>query len=105
MRPCQASLFRKIHCRNIASQNKPKPPDRYNFNPEISFDDAPDPKPLQYPTVTSQDLAQRTTPPTCVKMLIRDYIEDSLYNPHYGYFSKQATVFSSFSSEDSGGFD
>ncbi|KLO19074.1 DUF185-domain-containing protein [Schizopora paradoxa] len=27
-------------------------------------------------------------------MLVRDFIEDSLYNPHYGYFPKQATIFS-----------
>ena len=26
-------------------------------------------------------------------MLARDFIEDSLYNPHYGYFSKKATIF------------
>ncbi|KAI8888785.1 DUF185-domain-containing protein [Backusella circina FSU 941] len=27
-------------------------------------------------------------------MLVRDYIDDSLYNPNYGYFSKQAVIFS-----------
>lgn len=26
-------------------------------------------------------------------MLVRDWIEDSLYNPHYGYFPKQAVIF------------
>ncbi|KAF9069791.1 DUF185-domain-containing protein [Rhodocollybia butyracea] len=26
-------------------------------------------------------------------MLVRDFIEDSLYNPNYGYFSKKATIF------------
>lgn len=26
-------------------------------------------------------------------MLMRDFIEDSLYNPYYGYFSKHATIF------------
>ena len=26
-------------------------------------------------------------------MLVRDYIEDSLYNPNYGYFPKQAKIF------------
>ena len=26
-------------------------------------------------------------------MLMRDFIEDSLYNPHYGYFSKNVTIF------------
>jgi hypothetical protein len=28
-----------------------------------------------------------------MKMLLRDFIEDSLYNPHYGYFSKNVTIF------------
>ena len=31
--------------------------------------------------------------PTCVKLLVHDFIEDSLYNPHYGYLSRQATVY------------
>lgn len=26
-------------------------------------------------------------------MLARDFIEDSLYNPHYGYFPKQVHIF------------
>jgi hypothetical protein len=26
-------------------------------------------------------------------MLLRDFVEDSLYNPHYGYFSKNVTIF------------
>lgn len=26
-------------------------------------------------------------------MLARDFIEDSLYNPHYGYFPKQVNIF------------
>ncbi|EIW79150.1 DUF185-domain-containing protein [Coniophora puteana RWD-64-598 SS2] len=26
-------------------------------------------------------------------MLVRDYIEDALYNPHYGYFSRKAQIF------------
>lgn len=28
-------------------------------------------------------------------MLVRDFIEDSLYNPNYGYFPKQVTIFTS----------
>jgi hypothetical protein len=36
-------------------------------------------------------------------MLVRDYIDDALYNPNYGYFSKQAKIFST--SQDSNGFD
>lgn len=68
--------------------------------------------------MTAKDLRHRREPPTRVKMLVRDFIDDSLYNvskpsfgmrysevnraktacscqPHYGYFSKQATIFSS----------
>lgn len=63
--------------------------------------------------VTAADLARRfTKPPRSVHMLLRDFIHDSsvhfychlcwtelkasrLYNPHYGYFSKQATIFDS----------
>lgn len=26
-------------------------------------------------------------------MLARDFIDDSLYNPHYGYFPNQVTIF------------
>ncbi|KAI1432171.1 S-adenosyl-L-methionine-dependent methyltransferase [Xylaria sp. CBS 124048] len=48
----------------------------------------------EYPTVTADDLRSRRERPRRVKMLMRDFIEDSLYNPHYGYFSKQVVIFS-----------
>jgi hypothetical protein len=66
-----------------------------NFNPEVYFDDAPNPQHAKYKRVTSNDLEEFKHPPRRVKMLIRDYIEDSLYNPHYGYFSKRATIVTS----------
>jgi hypothetical protein len=47
-----------------------------------------------YPRQTAYDTAKYKTPPTRNKMLVRDFIDDALYNPNYGYFSKQAVIFS-----------
>ena len=47
-----------------------------------------------YPRQTAYTTAKCKTPPTRNKMLVRDFIDDSLYNPNYGYFSKQAVIFS-----------
>lgn len=69
--------------------------EKINYNPEISFRDAADPEHVSFRRVTANDLEHLRTPPTRVKMLVRDFIEDSLYNPHYGYFPKQVTIFTS----------
>ncbi|KAJ1933441.1 hypothetical protein GGF37_006727, partial [Kickxella alabastrina] len=42
--------------------------------------------------------------PRNVSMLTRDFISDSLYNPAYGYFSKQALIFSPKRAYDFGSF-
>lgn len=65
---------------------------RFNYvaNP---FDSTPDPDVASYRMVTAKELANRKTPPRRVKMLARDFIDDCLYNPHYGYFSTQAVIF------------
>ena len=63
-----------------------------NYN-NLSFSDSPDLNHVNYRRVTANELENLKEPPTEVKMLVRDFIEDSLYNPHYGYFPKQATIF------------
>ena len=77
------------------SSPKSKKREELNFNPEVYFDDVPNPEHLSFKRVTSNDLEAFKHPPRRVRMLVRDYIEDSLYNPHYGYFSKRATIVTS----------
>ncbi|CUS10510.1 unnamed protein product [Tuber aestivum] len=48
----------------------------------------------KYPMVDARELARRKERPKRVKMLVRDFIDDSLYNPNYGFFSKFAVIFS-----------
>ncbi|UKZ65290.1 uncharacterized protein TrAtP1_006484 [Trichoderma atroviride] len=48
----------------------------------------------EYPYISLQELKMRSERPRKVKMLLRDFIDDSLYNPSYGYFSKEAVIFS-----------
>lgn len=48
----------------------------------------------RYPLVTAKELRTYRERPRRVKMLMRDFVEDSLYNPHYGYFSKKVVIFS-----------
>jgi hypothetical protein len=72
-----------------------------NYNSNISFDESPADH-VDYDIVTANDLEGHTAPPKCVKMLVRDFIEDSLYNPNYGYFPHQATIFTSNKNIDFG---
>lgn len=48
---------------------------------------------LRYPTTNPTKLNKRSTRPRSVKMLTSDFIDDSLYNVNYGYFSKEAVIF------------
>lgn len=75
-----------------ASRISPRKSDRLNYNPEFSFEDSPGDH-VNYDTVTANDLESYNAPPKRVRMLVRDFIEDSLYNPNYGYFPNQATIF------------
>ncbi|CAJ0648664.1 8383_t:CDS:2 [Entrophospora sp. SA101] len=46
------------------------------------------------PRLTSYDTLNYKEPPKSCTMLVRDFIDDSLYNPNYGYFSKNVAIFS-----------
>ena len=70
----------------------PKARDKWNYN-NFSFDSTPDTRHREYQLVNANTLESAKKPPRKVKMLARDFIEDSLYNPNYGYFPKQATIF------------
>lgn len=74
---------------------EPPTSDRWNYNTTPLFDvgDRSLDEHMNYKFVTANELETATIPPRRVKMLVRDFIEDSLYNPNYGYFPKQATIF------------
>lgn len=48
----------------------------------------------RFPLLSNLALYKRKTRPIKSRMLARDFIDDSLYNPHYGYFAKTAEIFS-----------
>ncbi|PYI24862.1 COG1565 domain protein [Aspergillus indologenus CBS 114.80] len=48
----------------------------------------------KYPMVTAKELRHHRERPRQVKMWGREFIDDSLYNLQYGYFSQHATIFS-----------
>lgn len=56
-----------------------------NISPQEVFD--------LFPRTTSAKIGRFKVRPNKVKMLTSDFIEDSLYNPHYGYFSQQVEIF------------
>lgn len=91
---CDRRLFAYSHpllaTRPRRSSEEPK--DKWNYNAD-PFDGRVDDDQLQLPLVDANKLERETQPPVGVKMLVRDFIEDSLYNPNYGYFPKQATIF------------
>ena len=92
---CRRALRLFSSSRPVLAGSKLKKREELNFNPDVYFDDAPNSEHVSYKRLTSNDLEAFKHPPRRVKMLIRDYIEDSLYNPHYGYFSKRATIVNS----------
>lgn len=91
-RSCRRVTTRSFSSASVARKDKVKPPEVYNYN-DVSFSETVDPDVSSYPLVTSNDLERGSEPPRRVRMLVRDFIEDSLYNSHYGYFPKQANIF------------
>lgn len=47
----------------------------------------------QIPNTNAAKLARSKNRPIRVKMLVSDFIDNSLYNPHYGYFSREVEIF------------
>ena len=68
------------------------PKDKWNYN-RTSLGAEPTSVQVELKQVDSNTLEHESMPPTGVRMLARDFIEDSLYNPHYGYFPRQAIIF------------
>ena len=65
---------------------------RYNFVDNV-FDPTPrDDQAGHYPLLTARELARYREPPKRFRALVRDFISDALYNPHYGYFPTQADI-------------
>lgn len=50
----------------------------------------------RFPLLTSKALSRRSSKerPRRIRMLAREFMDDSLYNPHYGYFSQSAEIYS-----------
>lgn len=64
---------------------------RTQYNPD-PFTLKPSSDHYAYPLVNDEWLAKQTKRPKSVRMLARDFIHDSLYNPTYGYFSRHAVL-------------
>lgn len=47
----------------------------------------------KFPLTNAAKMGRVKTRPRKAKMLASDFIDDSLYNPHYGYFSQEVEIF------------
>ena len=75
----------------VLPQQDQKPEHRVQYNYDV-FSLHPEEEHYSLPLVTAEQLARSKTRPRSMRMLTRDFIYDSLYNPHYGYFSRQAVL-------------
>ncbi|KAF7770351.1 hypothetical protein Agabi119p4_6325 [Agaricus bisporus var. burnettii] len=82
----------RVRFKNHSKEPLPQPKDKWNYN-KSSLGAEPTPAQIQLKLVDANMLEHESVPPKGVKMLARDFIEDSLYNPHYGYFPKQVNIF------------
>lgn len=100
IRPTGAApnLLRALSVRRVTTSSVAlrKHEHRVQYNYDL-FSLYPDPEHYALPQVTAQDLQYSKTRPRSVRMLARDFIHDSLYNPYYGYFSRQAVLLPSAS--------
>lgn len=90
--PIRVPVQRAVFSVSAARLSGKKRDTKINYN-RVSFSESPKTEHANYRRVTANDLEKLTSPPTEVKMLVREFIEDSLYNPNYGYFPRQATIF------------
>ena len=95
-RPLPFSPRRSFSVSSPASHPPPEP--RFNYIPNV-FESTIDPETQSYRRLTAAELSSRASPPTRVTMLVRDFIDDSLYNQNYGYFSSQAKIFTTKAAE------
>ena len=72
-------------------RDTPKQEHRVQYNYDV-FDQFPDEQLAKLPLVSAYELETSKTRPRSVRMLARDFVHDSLYNPSYGYFSRQAVL-------------
>ncbi|KAI8097411.1 S-adenosyl-L-methionine-dependent methyltransferase [Halteromyces radiatus] len=90
------ALARRSHIQHYSTSSDHQPRTHFALpfltQPEEEEQDLEERK--KYPRKTASDISHLTQPPTRTNMLVRDFIDDSLYNPNYGYFSKQAVIFS-----------
>jgi hypothetical protein len=93
---CFQRLFSQSRPRSLNAKRSRKhgeePQEKWNYNAD-PFNGKVSEDQNNLPFVDSNRLEKEAKPPVGVKMLVRDFIEDSLYNPNYGYFPKQATIF------------
>ena len=102
MHRCCAATRRLGVRHNSIGRRRPPPaaaatngPPEHNYNTNSAYNYLVEDRAAvfdRYALVNARALSQHDRQPRKVKMYTRDFIDDSLYNPSYGYFSKQAVI-------------